>query len=378
MNSFSSYRSLSTRGKPAGFTLVELLVVVAIIGTLIALLLPAVQAGRESARRAQCGNNLRQIGVALNTHAETYGAYPPGAALCSDPSRSWCSSGAYNCINCQGPNWNHLLLEQLDMTALYEEIVSFAIAAPNEVDDLEWGFDLDHTGAVTQNIAVYICPSSERRNPAQDINDASWDVEGPYIMSRGNYAACWGAGVYINKTNADGTPAASPLDGLFGVTFIPGWNTTYAKQSYLGPWKVYHGGVRPEAVHDGLSNTMAVSEVRFINSQTEGRGTWGLNMPGAGGFMAKTRPNAQGANSTYDAFDVVPMCDLTIPATDPMLCTQNRSNANIWAAARSRHPAGVNALMADGAVGFVSDSIDIGVWQAAATIAGSDVGSRPF
>lgn len=65
-----------------------------------------------------------------------------------------------------------------------------------------------------------------RRNPAYDTND--WDIEGPYIMSRGNYAACWGAGIYINKTNSDGTPASSPLDGLFGVTYIPGWNTTYS------------------------------------------------------------------------------------------------------------------------------------------------------
>ena len=117
---------------------------------------------------------------------------------------------------------------------------------------------------------------------------------------------------------------------------------------------------------------MAVSEVCFVNSQLEARGTWGLNMPGAGGFMAKTRPNAKGSNSTDDAFDVVPMCDLTIPASDPMHCTQNRSDANIWAAARSRHPTGVNVLMADGAVGFVSDSIDIGIWQALATIAGGE------
>ena len=142
-------------------------------------------------------------------------------------------------------------------------------------------------------------------------------------MSRGNYAGCWGAGVYINKTNADGTPALSPLDGLFGVTFIPGWNTTYSNQGYVGPWKVCHTcGVRPESVQDGLSNTMAVSEVCFINSQAEGRGTWALNMPGGGGFMAKTRPNARGSNSTDDAFDVVPMCDLTIRAVIP--CTARR------------------------------------------------------
>jgi len=379
MNPFPACRLRSTFQKPVAFTLVELLVVITIIGILIGLLLPAVQAARESGRRAQCGNNLRQIGVALNAHVEAYGTFPPGASLCSDPNRSWCSSGTVFCVRCQGPNWNHFIFEQLGMDGFYREVVDSATSYSNEPDELEWGYGSDHTGASTLNIPVYLCPSSEARNPAQDLTDASWDVEGPFRMARGNYAACWGAGVYINQTNSDGTPAHSPLDGLFGVTFIPGWNTIYSGQEERGTWRVCHScGVRPAAVHDGLSNTMAVSEVCFINSQREGRGSWPINMPGAGGFMAKTRPNAQGSNSTDDAFDEIPMCDTTIPTSDPLHCTQNRSNANIWAAARSRHATGVNVVMADGAVGFVSNSIDIGVWQAMATIANDEVLTRPF
>jgi prepilin-type processing-associated H-X9-DG protein len=184
--------------------------------------------------------------------------------------------------------------------------------------------------------------------------------------------------VYINATNADGTPAHSPADGLFGVTYIPGWNTTYRGIS-TGSWKVSpNNGVRPAAVRDGLSNTMAVSEVCFINSQSEGRGSWALNMAGAAFYMAKTRPNAQGTNNADDAFDTVPFCDLTIPASNPMHCNQNRNDGNTWAAARSRHPVGVNVVMADGAVGFVSNSVGIDIWQAMATIANSDTGNRPF
>jgi prepilin-type N-terminal cleavage/methylation domain-containing protein len=362
-----------------GFTLVELLVVIAIIGVLVGLLLPAVQSGREAGRRIQCTNNIRQLGLALGTHVEAYGTFPPGASLCSDPGNSWCSSGTVHCVHCQGPNWNHFLLQSLDLDDLWTQVVVCGTGFENEPDELEWGVDANHSGPSTQNIAAFLCPSSIRRDPAKDLTDGPWDCEGPYLMARSNYAACWGAGVYINKTRPDGTPQPAPLDGLFGVTFIPGWNTTYANSGYRGNWKIAPGsGVPPAAVRDGLSCTLAISEVNFINSTTEGRGSWAINMPGAASFMAKTRPNAEGSNSTSDAFDVVPMCDLTIPPSDPMHCTQNRNDANIWAAARSRHLGGVNAVKADGAAGFISNSIDLGVWQAMATIAGGEPVTPPL
>ena len=173
-----------------GFTLVELLVVIAIIGILIALMLPAVQAARESGRRISCTNNLKQIALALNNHVDTYGTFPPGAALCSDPSRAWCSSGTSFCVQCQGPNWNHLLFQFLEEKEAYWEVVWFANNHDNEVDDLEHGYSDDHNGPSTMNIAVYICPSALQRNPAMDLTNEDWDVEGPYKMSRGNYAGC--------------------------------------------------------------------------------------------------------------------------------------------------------------------------------------------
>ena len=122
MRSVSLSRPVSAR-RTAQVHLVELLVVITIIGILIALLLPVVQASREAGRRinwqATCGRSARQS----PHHVEAYGSFPPGATLCSDPSRSWCSSGTTFCVHCQGPNWNHYLIQHLDLAQLYADVL---------------------------------------------------------------------------------------------------------------------------------------------------------------------------------------------------------------------------------------------------------------
>ena len=102
--------------RPRGFTLVELLVVIAIIGILIALLLPAVQAAREAARRMQCSNKLRQIGLAMHNYHDTHRVFPPGAIAFVDS----CPPSGYRAQD-QGPPWSVLILPYIERMSLYQD-----------------------------------------------------------------------------------------------------------------------------------------------------------------------------------------------------------------------------------------------------------------
>ncbi len=146
----------------AGFTLVELLVVIAIIGILIALLLPAVQSARESARRTQCSNNLRQIGVALQNHHSTYKSFPPG--LPNAAAKLWIAGGTQVGAVCQGPNWLANLLPQIEESTLAKNVVRCM-----DTDGPDPGFsacdDCEHdaNGNVGRTTLPFmICPSARK------------------------------------------------------------------------------------------------------------------------------------------------------------------------------------------------------------------------
>ncbi|MBI2823918.1 MAG: DUF1559 domain-containing protein [Planctomycetia bacterium] len=133
-----------------------------------------------------------------------------------------------------------------------------------------------------------------------------------------------------------------------------------------GRWKMGLGqGARPSDIVDGLSNTLFLSEVLGWDSWFDARGAWTSTAAGASVFMARTGPNSRDN-------DVIPMCDTSIPVADLLHCTQNRTDGNVWAAARSRHPGGVMASLADGSARFVFDAIDLTVWRAMATRGGGE------
>lgn len=352
-----------------GFTLVELLVVVAIIGILIALLLPAVQAARESARRTQCSNNLRQIGMALQSHHEAYGCFPPGVPSCSE--NTWITGGVQEGADCQGPIWAVNILAQMGETGMYQHVYDCMEVHRHCADSIEhWGsvedpFAPGNVGPVLPSF--YRCPSADRMTFDQTLDDWSHD---PWI-AKGNYAACWGSNTYLPADNPYGEDLRTA--GVFGVVMIPGWED----REETGQWKMGHRlGTRVVDIVDGAANTLLVSEVLGYNSKYDARGVWTISAPGSSLFMARTGPNSPEP-------DRISICDESsdpdggIPPGHPLVCTENREDANLWAAARSRHASGVNAVMADASVHFFNDGIDLAVWRALSTRANRETAQIP-
>ncbi len=324
----------------SGFTLIELLVVIAIIGVLVALLLPAVQKVRSAAHRISCQNNLKQIGLgALNYHF-TFRVFPMGEKY--GPPLDQTGARTF---------WTMFLLPYVEQDALYRLI------------DANVGFKLNdyvNGPAFRTTIPVYNCPA---------------DIPGfcAYAgdrWARSNYVACfspdgnmvepggpphWG---YDFPTN--NTPVMAPA----------GYNPTVGKRALFNV-NVSHT-VRD--VSDGTSNTVAFSETITGPSGTNDvRGTW-WNDWGVQ-YSHHRPPNTSIPDAVWNAAVAWGYCVPTKPGAPCNGAAPSWSNEDY--AARSYHPGGVNVAMADGAVRFVSDTINLATWQALASIDSGDLATLP-
>lgn len=313
----------------SAFTLVELLVVIAIIGVLVSLLLPAVQAARESARRSQCVNNLRQIGLAMQNYHDSKGALPPG-------SRSCC-----------GGSWaNYILpyLEQANFAATWTD--------GNYLSGLNRSF-------ITTRVDGYTCPS--------EITLATATTQGVVIPNH-NYAAnygntVYGQHVYLNEPFR-GAPFGNVLD----------YNGTGFDQ-YSRP---VLGKVNFKAITDGLSNTLLVSEI----VQGQGGDLRGriIGFSDGGAFTAWQTPNSalpdrMPTNSclSTNVQPENPPCNNSSgggQVEDPP--GQTRPGNDRYLTSRSRHPGGVLSMRADASAQFYSDDVELQVWRALASTQGEE------
>jgi prepilin-type N-terminal cleavage/methylation domain-containing protein/prepilin-type processing-associated H-X9-DG protein len=311
-----------------GFTLIELLVVIAIIAVLIALLLPAVQAAREAARRAQCVNNLKQIGLAMHNYHSTNDCFPPGELCAGDLS---------------GPRvfWTCYILPLLELGPM-GNAYNFSLSI-NATQTTNGYYGLANSTVSQASIKTYLCPS--------DVGGICFRTT--YWWTRSNYVATY---------SPDGTMVEPGVNFPYDKNINnPAYNP--ATRRALFNFNVTRG-IRN--IIDGSSNTTAASEtVTGPDNSNDARGVWDYDW---GEQYTHHRP----PNS------LIP--DSVNPAS---YCVNTKrfapcvANAVSWGlqdyAARSLHPGGVNVLMADGSVRFVKNSINLNIWQGIASIDAGEV-----
>ncbi len=344
--------------KKRGFTLIELLVVIAVIAVLIALLLPAVQQAREAARRTQCKNNLKQLGLGVLNYESDYGVFPMG-----DCTRNYGSGEIPQAtVHCY-------LLPYIEQANLYNEL--------NFLAQINAASTAAAKDAKVKIIPGFHCPS--------DSNPQVNNVAGANILSESsNYMQCLGsisthAGVYLT--------AGSTTGGVIS----PGSN--------LQPETQLHGiffrnsSTRTRDITDGMSNTALIAEIktgpngtssyqtvpagdpRDFTVATASSNVWTGSdqlFPPSDCENRATKAWAYRGLEWYRALMVATYYNHTLPPNAPFrdCIASNLYQAHL--AARSYHNGGVNCVLADGSIRFVSNNVDANVWRAVGTKANGE------
>jgi prepilin-type N-terminal cleavage/methylation domain-containing protein len=345
------------RQNSKGFTLIELLVVIAIIAILIALLLPAVQQAREAARRTQCKNNLKQLGLALHNYHDVFNGMPMRAA--SVAGRDWLS---FN----ETSSGLVALLPYVEQAPRYQQIVDRTAVTTN-LAFTPWSGDT----MIRQNIPGFLCPSDQLVPGRSGLNSYRFCI-GPWG---------WRQRIPRDATEWGGTQRSK---GLFGANFSCNFRDIF----------------------DGTSNTIAMSE-RIMGGNDasdirEGVATNGTLNDGWGDprnaetpaqldelvalATAMVNPTTKKFTS-FKPYGEIPgerwaagsvyftgFCTAGTP-NSPAVMQDNWDHSHMMIPASSRHTGIVHALMGDGSVKAASDNIDRGVWRALGTRNGGETGA---
>jgi prepilin-type N-terminal cleavage/methylation domain-containing protein len=314
-----------------GFTLIELLVVIAIIAILIALLLPAVQQAREAARRSTCKNNLKQIGLALHNYHDVYKSFPPGRVRNTFATPSGWYSGNIA--------WQARILAQVDQSPIYKS-VDWNLGYGTSGTDGNGGVNgASPNGARRQIVPVYRCPSDSGTGQVTWMDPTGNRVQGHAAntgYAHNNYVGCVGADARLRT----GNPSTR---GIFGT------NTSVAIRDIL----------------DGTSNVVVVSEcvVGFPKLSTNESGSgFSAACPTSGSLDTST--TRERGNSWFYAYFPQSAFFSTLVGPNNSLtydCGVNSDRA--LSAARSLHAGGVQVLLTDGSVRFVTENINLTTWR---------------
>ncbi|MFN7844060.1 MAG: DUF1559 domain-containing protein [Pirellula sp.] len=337
-----------------GFTVIELLVVIACISLLVALLVPAVQSAREAARRIQCQNNLKQIGIAIHAYeaanrriptAMTWGGKGEllGGGVFPVGTLDHIALGNSTSLDRLQGNWLVAILSYLDQSPLansFDPKMSLSHASNRQVRETR--------------VPLFLCPSDTHTGP-YDRGLVSGLSEQQY--ERGNYAMNMGVNTPClrHQPNCQAGFQSDSPDIINVASRIRG--------SGVGGFNEF---LRLAEVATGTSNLIAVEEVRIGLSPVDPRGVWSLGSIGAS--ITAAHPGGPNARTIGDA---IHSCDRLLIEfgrewleKEKMPCAMTANQANFIATARSRHPTLVNVCKLDGSVESISNYVDATVWLA--------------
>jgi prepilin-type N-terminal cleavage/methylation domain-containing protein/prepilin-type processing-associated H-X9-DG protein len=351
-----------------GFTLIELLVVIAIIGVLIALLLPAVQMAREAARKAQCTNNLKQIGLAIHNYHSTFDALPPSGSRDDDPSGR--QGELFSNGHGPGPRQNAFsmkarLLPYMEQGVMYSGM-NFDVD-PGWSNGAGDGWEPANQTSRNVRIGVFICPSDSKPGNLNNTN-------GPGGSAQANYPNNVGG----NRRFNGWIPT--------GPAYFPGWDTQIRGTQTLASAQdgtaytaifsefIKGDGSSPQDSRDGLSmvyqpnidpndnignlqgeriNATRCQQFGLTKNFSWKGERWIQSDPFRGGFYSHSMPPNRRSCMYWSGF--------------------GNDNFETMSSASSSHPGGVNVLFMDGTVRFVKSGVNYNVWYAIGTTNGGEL-----
>lgn len=352
-----------------GFTLIELLVVIAIISILIALLVPAVQKVRDAAARTQCGNNMKQIALALHAYHDVFKKFPPPAQRSTDPKLKFPTDPPKDPNNTnpslRHPNWGAtwviLILPYIEQDAMYKQYkLEFPTRNATEGSKAIYA---SSRAVIATELVTFLCPKDER---ATTIVNKGQTL--PFPMARGNY------GVNIGLARSSDVDSFRDVKrrGMFNLRF---------------QW-----GSRMADIGDGTSNTLMLGELRVFNRTNDG--SWGAWAMAGGATVAGSNYDTGPAYAPRFPKAVLKPNGIATwvepgftPANQAMtqknytVHCPNGGNDEVYRcedshaaqSVRSKHDGGANIALADGSVRFVADGIDPLTWGAVFSINGREV-----